>query len=900
MRLFPKLITSFLLIGLLPMMIFAAIAIQQADRGLKVLASQQLESIRDSKKASVERYFETVHREVVTLADTQVILQAMFYLPAQIKTYDTLAQNLSASDEQTLRNDLFAKHKTTLNARDQAQLKTTIAQLDDMSLLMQKDYILDNQHSASERWKLLKGQSKSAYHAIHASMQPVVHKFINNSRFNDLYLIDNDSGRVLYSVSKQADFGVELNQPSWQSSALAEAWKKGQTLSQDQTAFIDFSHYLPAGEKPVAFMAVPVMFEGKKLGILVVQFSYDGLNEIMTDRSGMGSTGNTFLVGSDFRLRSDSSLDKTHTVLNNFTQDMNNNQEHHAIQAALKGNTGIAQGVGFEQHDVLSSFTPLNIEKTTWALIAEMAEQEAFATSNSLLTWSLSILVIGLVVISLIAFWVAKGISNPIHALVDTMKAVQQNGRFNLRHPNAKGKDDIAEAAQALNQLLQSLDSAFKEIRQVMHAIREGDFTLRVTGSLHGDLDELKQDVNGSAQSVATTMQALSDVMQGIAQGNFSVRLDERVQGGLKAQVDTAMQQMDIAVHTIADAMEYAAKGVFSHRVTGNLQGDMAKLKTSVNQSLEEIENAIDEITQSAQAMSQGDLTRLINGKHEGELNDLQQALNSSIHHLADMVQQIRQASMTVTHGANQISSGSNDLNQRTQAQTQSLIQTAASMEQMTASVQSNSQNAQRASQLAENAKQKTHAGVTIMQQTIEAMNDIESASHQISEIITLIDSVAFQTNLLALNAAVEAARAGEAGRGFAVVAGEVRNLAGRSADAANQIKQLINNTVSHIENGNALVNQSNQALQEIDEAISSVNEIVSEISTSTISTSTTEQATGISQVNHAISDMDQTTQNNAHLVEELTDHASDVNQQANELEKTVSGFQTLKTHRLK
>ncbi len=895
MRLFPKLILSFLLIGLVPMLVFATIAIQQADHGLKVLASQQLESIRDSKKASIERYFETVQREVITLADTQVILQAMFYLPTQIKTYDALAANLTTENKQTIRNQLFDTLKPSLSSNDQAQLQTKLQQLDDMSLLMQKDYIQDNPHPIKEKWKLLKGQSKSAYHAIHASMQPVVHKFINNSNFNDLYLIDNTTGRVLYSVQKNADFGVDLSQTNWKSTALAKAWQSGKQLSQDETAFIDFSHYLPAGQEPVAFMSVPVMFEGKKLGLLVVQFSYDGLNEIMTDRSGMSSTGNTFLVGSDFRLRSDSALDLNHSVLKNFNEEKNNNVEHHAIQAALNGDSGIAQGKGFDQQKVFSAFAPLTINNTQWALIAEMSEEEAFSTSASLWNWSLSLLLIGLLIISAIAFRVSKGIANPIHALVDTMKSVQQSSRFNLRHPEANGKDEIAEAAQALNQLLESLDNSFKEIRQVMHAIREGNFNHRITGDLHGDLEELKQDVNGSAQSVATTMNALSEVMKGIAQGDFSVRLDRSVQGDLKMQVDQAMQQMDIAVHTIADAMEYAAKGVFSHRVTGELHGDMAKLKTSVNQSLEEIENAIDEITKSAQAMSQGDLTRLIDGRHEGELNDLQQALNRSIHHLAEMVQAIRQSATTVTHGANEISAGSNDLNQRTQTQTQSLIQTAASMEQMTASVQSNAQNATRASELAENAKQKTLNGVEIMQQTIEAMEDIESASQQINEIITLIDSVAFQTNLLALNAAVEAARAGEAGRGFAVVAGEVRNLAGRSADAAHQIKVLITNTVGHIDKGNELVNQSNQALQEIDQAISSVNEIVSEISSSTA-----EQATGISQVNHAISDMDHTTQNNAHLVEELTHHASDVNQQAAELEKTVAGFQTLESKRLK
>ncbi|MDX1352419.1 MAG: methyl-accepting chemotaxis protein, partial [Thiomicrorhabdus sp.] len=201
--------------------------------------------------------------------------------------------------------------------------------------------------------------------------------------------------------------------------------------------------------------------------------------------------------------------------------------------------------------------------------------------------------------------------------------------------------------------------------------------------------------------------------------------------------------------------------------------------------------------------------------------------------------------------------------------------------------VQGNSDSAQRANTLAINARNTTEEGVQIMQKTIQSMQDIEEASNKINDIITLIDSVAFQTNLLALNAAVEAARAGEAGRGFAVVAGEVRSLAGRSAEAANEIKQLIGNAVSQIKNGTELVNQSSVSLDSINQAIQQVNDIVAEISSAS-----SEQANGISQVNLAISEMDQSTQHNAHLVETLSANAQDVSNEAKELESAVSGFQ--------
>ncbi|OQW90782.1 MAG: hypothetical protein BWK79_18785, partial [Beggiatoa sp. IS2] len=341
-------------------------------------------------------------------------------------------------------------------------------------------------------------------------------------------------------------------------------------------------------------------------------------------------------------------------------------------------------------------------------------------------------------------------------------------------------------------------------------------------------------------------------------------------------------QEINAVIHA-------ASLGNFKQHIKlENKNGFFKVVSESINQLVNFNRQMIEDIMRVFAGLVKGDLTQTIEAQYAGAFEQLKNDVNTTVKQLIDIIIAIQETANVVSEQAENISKGNVELSQRTEEQASALEQTASSMEQMTSTVQQNANNVAQAATLATDANTKAKQGGEVIRATITAMSKIAESSKRITDIISVINDIAFQTNLLALNAAVEAARAGEQGRGFAVVASEVRNLAQRSAESAKEIKGLIQDGVTKVEEGTRLTNASGKTLEEIVESVKTATDIINEIAASNV-----EQSSGIHQINKAVVQLDETTQQNAAMVGEIANASEIMRDRARSLQEQIAFFNT-------
>ncbi|WP_167455832.1 methyl-accepting chemotaxis protein [Xanthomonas dyei] len=574
------------------------------------------------------------------------------------------------------------------------------------------------------------------------------------------------------------------------------------------------------------------------------------------------------------------------------------------------------------------SLAALIAEDNLLAQAAKTKAEKVHATSVSL---TMVVLLIGIAGGLGLAFLFARSIVRSMRGAVSTATEIA-GGKLDGQI-NAHGKDEVGELMRSMQRMQRDLKERIERDQKI------ADENLRIrtaldkssTGTFITDPDRVMIYANDAFKKIVTQYESsirlaspefdaskvigqhisylgLSDatVCKAVAalERDGVTSFEERFGEVVLAQTVTGIKNeqgettgevcewrdrtIEVQVEEeVARIVRAAASGDMSGRVeTDGKQGFFLQLAQQLNGLLDANAGSLEQISALLSALSRGDLTVRMQGQFSGVFAQMRDDANATAEQLADIVGRIKLSSSAINSAAGEIASGNSDLSHRTEQQAANLEETAASMEELTSTVKQNAESARQANQLAIGATGVASQGGDVVSQVVTTMSGIEASSKKIADIISVIDGIAFQTNILALNAAVEAARAGEQGRGFAVVASEVRTLAQRSAGAAKEIKGLIDDSVHKVAEGSALVRKAGATMAEIVASVQRVTDIMGEISAAS-----QEQSAGIEQVNQTITQMDETTQQNAALVEEATAAARSMEEQAGHLAEAVSVF---------
>ncbi|MBK1721488.1 methyl-accepting chemotaxis protein [Thiocystis violacea] len=611
-------------------------------------------------------------------------------------------------------------------------------------------------------------------------------------------------------------------------------------------------------------------------------------------------------------------------------------QQHADIQARVldRIDTGDLAGAkrlyNEEENVVWRSYKTLIMDAMKAVKATSQEERQAsIAAANLAKQQAIGFSIFALLTAALLGVWLVRKIARPLQVIRGHLEAIS-NSDYSQRI-EVTNKDELGEMTLAVKSVQARLDFEIQDTNRIAREnlrIRTGLDNVTLPVTLSDDRNKLvyinaaaRQLWSGMSESIKRRKPAFDvDTMIGstladcfedqevatvyradlVETRSFDMRLADRnlrltaspvrdADGSYRGRVTQWLDRTSEVTteQEIANLIQAAASGDFTQRIqTQGKDGFFLQLGDGLNRLMTIVANGLADVAGVLNAIASGDLNRTIEADYEGTFGQVKDDTNTTVARLREVVGQIIEVSDAISTAAGEISSGNSDLSGRTEEQAASLEETASSMEQLNATVKQNAQNADQANQLAQDVNAVATRGGEMVQRVVATMGSIQESSRRIADIISVIDGIAFQTNILALNAAVEAARAGEQGRGFAVVAAEVRSLAQRSAQAAKEIKELITDSVSKVEDGAQIAGQAGDTMEEILNSFRQVTGLVDEITGAS-----REQSTGIEQVTQAVAQMDEVTQQNAALVEQAAAAAESLEDQTRVLSQAISVF---------
>lgn len=781
-------------------------------------------------------------------------------------------------------------------------IKAWLNKMDTTSLMLQQRYITQNPFPLGKKFELFHAKADdeidqpfwNSYDKTHEKLQKRMMPNVEAFGFYDVFLITPE-GRIVYSYFKETDYGTSLLMGPWANTNLARVWKEARDMNMPNW-FADYAHYSPSYEDPASFLVLPIVDGEKTLGHIAFQIGINQISSIMSQAAGLGETGEVLLVGNDYLMRSDSRLKPaTHSLAASWANPETGKFDYAPMRKLHEtGASGFDVMVDYRKQETLTTYTPIALWNVVWGLIAKEDLEELYRPISELQNM-LSLAIISMVFFVIIASVVfSKRLTNPIHQLMTIMNASRITGNLGLRAA-VNAHDEIGDMTQSFNELMQTQHSMIKELDETLGAISQGNFNQVITSEYKGNLNHLKQRTNDTVDTLRSTMGQIRQAVDALNSGSFNFKADtSELTGDFKSimiSLGRAMQQVNHAFSTISHVMKELSVFNLNQRLEVNATGDIAELQNNINHTLLALQTGIHSASVTIARIEKGDFSTQMTEELTGEMAQFKTALNTAI----EKINLTLGAITGRVHETNQNSQRITDIALRVSdqmlAQSQALQSSAAAVEELSGQAQATANTATEASEQARKASDQVASGVDIMNQSMTAMQDIRRSSRRITEILSLIDSIAFQTNLLALNAAVEAARAGDHGRGFAVVAGEVRALSQKTVQAAADIKELIENNNAQINKGADLIADAGNTMQVINNQITGFITLLDDILTKNL-----EQATAVELSNQALQQIDHLNQNNTQQIANVSEEARKMQRSTQYLSDMVEQFK-LDTH---
>lgn len=691
-----KIVLILLGVGILPALIMSAVLTWVSSQSLSQSVFDHLSSIRSAKAATVTNYLNTLSYEVEILAQSPDVKQAL-------KAFDSAFYNvpteISSSQKQSLQRYYEAEflprwkeQKTDANTQDVARL---LSGLTPQAQYLQYQYISNSNHPVGGKDNLLEDSGNTAYSSEHKRIHPYMRTIQQRFGFYDLFMVDM-KGSVVYTVFKELDFATNLKNGPYANSGLADAYNKALNLGPEQVNVTDFSLYVPSYDAPAGFISSPVYENGQKIGVMIAQFPIDELNAVMGERDGLGETGETYLVGKDGLMRSDSYLDpQNHSVLASFTHKETGRVNTEAVLSAQANETGTRIITDYNGNPVLSAFAPLSFAGLGWSILAEIDEAEAMASRNDMVMISAILVAIGAVLGIVIALWVARMVLRPLGAEPNTMRDIADriaNGDLTVEF--AANNDNSVYRSMAL--MNTSLRSLVQQIRasalhqsetahelaviseQTSGAIREQHANTTQIAAATSQMSSTSGEVSQTIQSVAgATREAKVKVTE-------SVSIAEKASQSLQAvaqeleksgeQVDILAQQV-LSISSVLESIQgisdqtnllalnaaiEAARAGESGRGFAVVADEVRTLAQSTQQETEQISNIINQLqngAKQAQVLVRNgiDASRQVSEQTTDTAVRLREAM-SKVDYVDEMTLQIASAAEQQSSVSNEIS----------------------------------------------------------------------------------------------------------------------------------------------------------------------------------------------------------------------------------------------------